>query len=195
GGEPDGFATYRVKQGWGDGGTHHELLVETVAAGDDAVATRLVRFLADVDLVGTVRWDRSPLGLPLRWQLVDPRALVTRSERDHLWLRILDVARCLAARRYAADGALVLDVVDTARPEVGGRFLLDAGTDGSDCRRTDREADVVLRVADLAALLLSGVSWTTLHRAGLVREETPGAVERADALFRAPRAPFCGTDF
>src|SRR5690606_11938830 len=123
-GDPDGFATYRIRKNWGDGDPRHELRVESVAADDDAVVGRLVRFLVDVDLVGTVLWPAAPCDLPLRWQLVDPRALVTRSEHDHLWLRILDVARCLAARRYAADGSLVLDVVDTARPEVGGRFLL-----------------------------------------------------------------------
>lgn len=191
-GTPDGCTIYRIKQGWGDDGTRHELRVELVAGADDAVLARLVRFLLDIDLIGTLRWDRAPVDLPLRWQLADPRALVTSGERDHLWLRPLDVARCLTARTYAADGDLVVDV---ARPDVGGRFRLDAGPGGAECRRTDASADLVVHVADLGALLLSGVTWATLRRAGLVDEMASGAVDRADALFRPQRAPFCGTDF
>lgn len=195
GGPPDGCAIYRIRQGWADDGTRHELRVDTVAGADDGVMASLVRFLIDLDLVGTLRWDRAPLDLPLRWQLADPRALVTSGERDHLWLRPLDVARCLAARSYATAGTLVVEVVDPVRPEVGGRFLLDAGPEGAECRRTDATADVVVHVADLGALLLSGVAWATLQRAGLVDEGRSGAVDRADALFRPRRAPFCGTDF
>ncbi len=50
-------------------------------------------------------------------------------------------------------------------------------------------------LADLGALLLGGVSWATLCRAGLVDERSPDAVARADAMFRPDRAPFCSTDF
>jgi predicted acetyltransferase len=194
-GSPDGAAVYRIKQGWGDDGTRHELRVETVAGADDTVVGRLVRFLLDIDLVGILRWDRAPVDVPLRWQLADPRAIVTSGERDHLWLRPLDVGRCLTSRTYAAAGCLVIEVVDPVRPEVGGRFQLEAGADGAGCRRTDASAEVVVHVADLGALLLSGVTWATLHQAGLLDEVVPGAVDRADTLFRARRAPFCGTDF
>ena len=56
-------------------------------------------------------------------------------------------------------------------------------------------ADVTLAAADLGAVLLGGVRWDVLGRAGLVDEHTPGALARADALFRAERTPYCGTDF
>jgi ribosomal protein L15E len=39
------------------------------------------------------------------------------------------------------------------------------------------------------------VSWSTLRRARLVDERTPGAVTRADGMFRPDRAPYCSTDF
>jgi len=43
--------------------------------------------------------------------------------------------------------------------------------------------------------LLGGVTWSGLTRAGLVDVRVGGADTRADAMFRALRAPWCGTDF
>lgn len=196
GGAPDGFVTYRVRRGWGSGRLlPHELLVESVAATDEGVVAALLRFVLGVDLVGTVEWAAAPLDLPFRWRLANPRALRVTREVDHLWLRPLDVAACLAGRRYAIEGACVLDVVDPVRPALGGGFRLEGGPDGADCRRSDAEPDLAVGVADLGALLLGGVSWSTLHRAGLVEEGTPGAAARADRMFRPDRAPYCSTDF
>jgi predicted acetyltransferase len=192
-GRPDGFVTYRIAQGWSDGGTNHELRVQTLAAGSDDVEAELVRFLFDVDLVGTVTWY-APVDMPLRWRLADPRAITVRAEADHLWLRPLDVAACLAARRYAADGELVLGVVDRRR-DAGGAFRLEAGPDGALCQPTDAAPDLTLGTAELGSLLAGGTTWRTLARAGRIAEHTPGAIDRADALFRAERAAYCGTDF
>jgi hypothetical protein len=68
-------------------------------------------------------------------------------------------------------------------------------TGAAECAATDAEPDLVVGLADLGALLLGGVSWATLRRAGLVEERTPGAIGRADAMFRPDRAPYCSTDF
>lgn len=193
-GSPDGYAVYRVKQDW-RGGPHHKLRVEEVAGADHAVEAALLRFLLDVDLVATVDWSGAPVDLPLRWRLADSRAVRVTSELDHLWLRPLDVARCLAARHYAVDGSLVIDVTDTARPELGGRFRLDGGPDGADAARTDAEPDLSLGMPEFGAVLLGGVTWATLYRAGMLDEHRPGAIARADTLFRPDRAPYCATDF
>ncbi len=195
-GQADGFAVYRMKYQWPDGDAGHQLSVVDVAAADDRVERALLRYLLDVDLVRTLQMH-APVDLPLRWRLVDPRAVHVTSERDHLWLRPLDVARCLAARRYAAEGSLVLEVVDGVRPDLGGRFRLEAGAGGTEAAaaRTTDEPDLALAMPDLGAALLGGVSWATLQRAGLVDERRPGSVAGADALFRPGRAPFCATDF
>jgi predicted acetyltransferase len=117
------------------------------------------------------------------------------AERDLVWLRPLDVAACLGARTYAVESALVVEVVDAGRAATGGRFRLDGGPDDAACAPTGAEPDVVVRTPDLGALMLGGVTWATLARAGLVDERTKGAVSRADALFRPARAPWCATDF
>lgn len=192
-GRPDGFVTYRVAQDFGAGGTNHEARVLSVAAASDAVEAALLRFVLDIDLVGTVTCA-APVDLPLRWRLSDPRALTVHAERDLLWLRPLDVAACLAARRYAAPGDLVLQVVDDRR-DGGGTFLLEGGPDGASCTRSERDAEVVATPAELGAVLAGGTSWHTLRRAGRIVERVPGAVDRADTLFRPERAAFCATEF
>jgi predicted acetyltransferase len=192
-GRPDGFVIYRIAQDFGVGGTNHEARLVSMASASDAVEAALLRFVLDVDLVGTVTWD-APVDMPLRWRLADPRAVTVTAERDLLWLRPLDVAACLAARRYAADGELVVDVVDERR-DAGGRFLLTGGPDGAECARTDRAADVGVSVSDLGAVLAGGTMWRTLQRAGCLQEHAPGAVDRADALFRPERAAYCATAF
>ena len=127
--------------------------------------------------------------------------MTVTGEKDHLWLRPLDVARCLSSRGYAGAGSLVVEVLADDRPVVGGRFRLSvdpegkAAEGGAECARTTAAADLTLTVADLGALLLGGVAWATLQRAGLIDEHTPGVVRRADALFRPDRPPYCGTDF
>jgi predicted acetyltransferase len=195
GGEADGFVLYRLTPQWGGGGARFDLQIESVAAASPAVEAAVVRYTLGVDLVATVSWQVAPVDGPLRWQVADSRAVQTVAERDGLWLRPLDVAACLSARRYAAPGGLAVGVVDAARPDVGGTFLLDAGLDGAACARTDREPEVVVRLAELGSLLLGGVRWAVLRDAGLVDERAPGAVDRADGLFRTGRAPWCATDF
>jgi predicted acetyltransferase len=105
------------------------------------------------------------------------------------------VAACLSARRYAVDGGCVIEVVDGPVGRTGGPLRLEGGIDGAECAATDGEADLVVGLADLGALLLGRVSWATLRRAGRVEERTPGAIGRADAMFRPDRAPYCSADF
>lgn len=194
-GHVDGAATYRLKGAEVPGGRWSELRVGDLAAAADQVEAALLRYLMDVDLVGRLTfWGSTDVAL--RWRLVDPRALSVNHDVDLLWLRPLDVPVCLTSRSYAGptDG-LVIEVVDTARPELGGRFLLEAGADGAACSAVGSEPDVVLATAELGSLLLGGVTWANLRRAGLVDERAPGAVDRLDGLFRPDRAPYCGTGF
>ncbi len=194
-GVPDGYLLYRIVQGFGTGATRHELRIEALAAADDAVEAALLRFAVAVDLVATVSWSGAPTDLGLRWRLADPRSLEVDGERDHLWLRPLDVAACLAGRTYAVPGRVVIEVVDDRRPAAGGRFALDGGPDGADCGRTSLEPELVVRASELGSLLLGGVSWSALARAGLVDVRSAGAERVADSMFRSPRAPWCATDF
>jgi predicted acetyltransferase len=181
-GVADGYASYLL-----DSGT---LTVDETIAADDAVATALARFLLDHDLVTRVVFRQCPPDHPLRWQLADFRAAEVGDETDWLWVRLLDVPRALTARGWPAGGDLVLDVED---PFLGehGRYLLTVRDGKAECVPTGREPDLALDVGDLGSVYLGGVAPSTLVRAGQIRAHHPDAAARADALFRAERAPHC----
>lgn len=194
-GEADGYALYRVRHGWGDGLPHGRVLVEEVVGLDAAAEAALWRFLLALDLTDVVEAKVRPLDDPLRWMLADPRRLRVTLAGDLLWVRVLDVAAALSARRYPVAGSLVVEVADRFRPGSGGRFELEGGPDGASCRRTRAEADLALSAEELGALYLGGVPASTLAAAGRVVEHRPGALARADALFAGSPAPFCRTHF
>lgn len=194
-GEVTGYAAYRMREHGPGGFPFHRLEVTEVAATTPTAYASLWRFCLDVDLVDTVTaWD-VPLDAPLRWLLADPRQLSATKVVDFLWVRIVDVAAALSARRYAGEGTVVLDVDDPFRPASGGRFSLEAGPGGAACAPTSRPADLALRTDALSAAFLGGVSFAAQAAAGRVGELAPGAVARADTLFACHPSPSCVTDF
>ena len=128
---------------------------------------------------------------PIKARFADRRCVKVTAERDFLWLRFLDVVRCLEARSYAADGAVTFEVIDPFRPSAGGTFGLEVTDGQATCARTDASPDLVLDTADLASAYLGDVPFWRLRAAGFVDERVDGAIERADALFRTDAAPLC----
>jgi predicted acetyltransferase len=186
----DGFAVYHVKSDWGLSIPKNELEVYALdALAPDAYAS-MWRFVLDVDLVQRVTaWGR-PSDEPLFHLLREPRRLNMRM-KDAVWVRLVDVPAALAARRYGVEGRLVLEVRDVFCTWNDGRYELDAGPDGASCRPTDKPADLVLTVNELAAAYLGGPTLLQLHRAGRVHEDRPGALALADAMLRWDPAPWC----
>lgn len=194
-GRIDGAVIYRAKLEWINGVPDGALQVTELIARTPEAYTALWRYCLDVDLVARVRGQHRPVDEPLRWLLADPRRLRVTHLADNLWVRLLDVSAALSARRYAMAGRLTFEVSDTFLPDLAGRYTLEAGPDGATCTRSDHPADLSLDVAALGASYLGGVSFTTLALAGLVREETPGALACADTLFATFPAPYCSTPF
>jgi predicted acetyltransferase len=194
-GTPDAFARYVIDAHWPDGVAASTLRVLEVQAVDAHAEGAMWSFLFGVDLVGTITAGERPVDDPLRWRLHDPRRLRVRQLRDHLWVRVLDVAAALSARTYGFDHALVLELHDEFRPDNSGCWLVEGGPDGASCTRTERAPDLALAAADLGALYLGGVPVSTLAAAGRVRELTTGAVTRGDRAFLTHPSPWCTTHF
>jgi predicted acetyltransferase len=194
-GDDAGFASYRLKENWDDNIPQYTLLVNQLMGTSPTVRAALWRYCLDVDLVARVRFENVPVDEPVRWMLRDPRRLRTRTVADFLWVRPVDVARALEARRYRVADVLVLEVTDPFLPENEGRYELDAGPDGAGCRRTNASPDLRLSVAELGSAYLGGVSLASLAAAGRVEECTAGALGRADLIFGSDLAPWCSTDF
>jgi predicted acetyltransferase len=194
-GQLDAFARYAIDSRWPDGVPASMLRVIEIHGTDADAEAALWAYLFGIDLVGTVQATDRPVDEPLRWRLPDPRRMRVRELRDHLWLRVVDVAAALGARTYGAEDALVVELVDTFRPANRGRWRIEGGPDGATCARTDREPDLVITAPDLAALYLGGVAASTLAAAGRIGERSAGAVRRADRFFGVQPLPWCTTHF
>jgi predicted acetyltransferase len=192
-GEDDAFAVYRAKHDWSDGVPKLELSVEDLQALDPSAYAAIWRFLFEVDLVERVVAEHRPVDEPLLHLLVEPRRLQLRV-RDGLFVRILDLPGAIAARGFAGDGRLVLDVADPFLPELEGRYAIAAAGGRGACTRSTDEPDLTCSVVELGAVYLGGTSFAELARAGRVREERPGAIARADAMFATDVAPWCSAD-
>ena len=146
-----------------------------------------------IDLVATIKAYGRPLRDPVTLLVAAPRR-VQQVRSDHIWVRLVDVAAALAARRYAVDGELVLEVSDGFTPDAGGRFLLRGGPDGAECARTERPADLRLSSADLATAYLGDARLRDLAWLGRVQGDA-AAVGRAQEMFHWPVAPWCTVHF
>jgi len=168
-------------------------VVDLFAATDEAYAA-LWRVLLGLDLVDKVTgWKSLALDDPLPLLLTDARQVHTTALQDGLWSRVLDVPAALAARTYAVEIDVVLDVHDDFLHR-GGRVRLQGGPEGATCTPTDASADLALPVATLGPLLFGGGRASTYARAGRATG-TPDVLRRVDAAFSTDREPLHGTGF
>jgi predicted acetyltransferase len=150
--------------------------------------------LCSMELTDGLRTGDRPVDEPLRHMLADPRSLATSSVCDGLWLRIVDVARALAARSYGGSGRVVIEVTDDLCPGNAGRFALEVGPDGAgQASPVDDDAELTMDVAALATLYLGGTAAASLRAAGRIDEHVLGAVTRVDAMMRTDLQPYCST--
>jgi predicted acetyltransferase len=184
------YARYRVKDDWKDGVSVSSLRVIEAIAASPLADRELWRYLFGVDLVQKVEAWHVPVDHPLFLLVTEPRRLRLRPG-DGLWLRIVDVEAALAGRSYAADEAIAFELADAFVPANAGVWRLEASGGQARVRRVEVEPELRLDVADLGAAYLGGFSFTQLARAGRVEEPAEGAIDRADALFRTSRAPWC----
>ena len=165
------------------------VVVKELVAATDEAAGALWRYCFDLDLMTDVEAPARPVDDPLPWMLADPRRL-ERSVRDAIWLRLVDVVAAMKARSYSCAGKLVIEVSDSVCPWNEGRVEIDAGGEGSGCRRTQASPDLVLSVGDLASAYLGAASFATLAHAGRVDERTTGSLRLADEMFATGVAPW-----
>ncbi|MEV3993724.1 GNAT family N-acetyltransferase [Streptomyces sp. NPDC049837] len=195
-GEPiAGYAVYRTKPGNDDTGTPGVVRVDELEADDAPAAAALWRYVASIDLTGTVRaWGR-PLDDPLPLFAADRDQVRVTGRFPGLWVRLVDAAAALTGRSWAAPVDVVLDVRDDHLPANSGRFRLTATPGTCSYERVDGAPDLSFDVRDLAACYLGGTEVRHLVRAGLVTEHTEGAAAALDAALRTELLPNTGDEF
>jgi predicted acetyltransferase len=188
GGRPAGWALYRIAQ---EGASFEDwkktVRVMEVQGVDDAARRELWRFLLEIDWTDAVTVEGLAVDDPVLL-LVDRVNELRPRVYDGLWVRPVDVPAALEARGVSGDGRTTLEV--TADPQ----FADNVGTwtvEGDRVRRTSRRPDVRLDVQGLGMTMLGGFTFAQLARGGRAEEAARGGLARADALFRADRAPWC----
>ena len=183
---PAGYAIYRHHMSWADGiSTGTVKVIEATGTSPQANA-ELWRYLLDIDWIASIELQLMPADHPLFFLLANPRHLHYRSG-DGLWVRLLDVGAALSGRTYTTDDAIVFGVADAFCPWNEGTWKL---ADGS-AARTEAAPDLRVDVRELGSAYLGSIGFRQLAQGGLVDELTPGALDRADRLFRHGFAAWC----
>ncbi|WP_158882813.1 GNAT family N-acetyltransferase [Amycolatopsis anabasis] len=188
GGAVTGYALYRLKPEWDETGDVSEVRVVELAALTRQAYAAVWRFLIELDGHFRISYEGAT-DEPLPHLLTDPRVL-RANVVDNLWVRLVDVGRALAARRYATPLDVVFEVEDACCPWNSGRWRLRAEGDSVTCERTRNAAELRLSPAELGAVYLGGTTFASLAAAGRVEELRPGAVARCSVAFRGEREPF-----
>jgi predicted acetyltransferase len=186
-GRDDGYVAYEIEGDWAGGVPDRRLLIWDMQSTNDEARAALWRFAFGVDLIGKVTATNVPVDDPLRHLVRDGRRVRTDFVNDGLWVAPLDPAAFLAARRYAIEGHVAIQVhaVDGSV----STFALDGSERDAKCVATGESPDLVCASRTLGACSLGGTKWSELAQAGLVEERTAGALVRADAMFATRPAP------
>jgi len=195
-GQAVGYVRYKFREDrWTRGRPDNVLEVLDLFAVNVEYEARLWKYLADHDWVSEVVGEEGRRGDELwRELLVDRRTASSGEQQDGEWIRVLDAAAALAARRYEVPGRLVLRVLDKDG-YADGTFALEGGPDGATCGPTAESPDVTLPANVLGAVYLGGASAARYALLGLVDEERPGAVARFAAMFHTAIAPWSPTGY
>lgn len=185
-GSPAAYAVYRHRASWDAGSSTGSVEVEEAIGGAGDALAELWRFLLDIDWTSATKATLVPPDHALFFLLAEPRRARYRMG-DGLWVRLVDAGAALAARTYAADGEIVLDLHDEFCQWNEGRWCVGRGG----VERTAAAADVSLDAVALGAAYLGGIGFAQLAQGGRVEEQTPGALARADALFHHGLHPWC----
>jgi predicted acetyltransferase len=183
GGAPEAYAIYRLNFSYADGVPTGRTVVLEAMGVTPAATAAVWRYLLDIDWMAKVEAELLPIDHPLHLLLLEQSRMRFRVG-DGVWIRPVDVGAALAARAYAGDDDIVLEVSDAFCPWNDGRYALDGS-------KTTARPDLRLIAADLGSVFLGGFSFSDLLRAGRVEEVREGAIVRADALFRTDLAPWC----
>ena len=179
-----GYAIYRHRFGFEQGSSASKLEVVEAIGVDPAAAASVWRFLLDIDWTATITASLVPPDHPLFFLLGQPRRMKYRMG-DGLWVRLVDVGAALAGRTYAEDGELVLEVRDALCPWNEGRWRLAAAAERPTRPRTSRSTS-----RRSARRTSAACAWRRSPRAA-GRGAQPGAIERADGIFRHGLHPWC----
>lgn len=191
---PRAFALFTRKGSWEGGEPSGEMSVYSWCALDAAAERRLFSVIMDLDLLSKVKVRNIAPDSPLVLLLEDVRG-AHLGLQDNLWVRLLDIPKALAARSYAADADVTVQIYDKQLPENEGVWRLRiSGGSAHASKEEGAVAEVFVSVQDLSAAYLGGVTINSLAGAGLVGGE-PAAIAALSAAFAGDQMPVSALNF
>jgi predicted acetyltransferase len=186
-GDTGGYALWRVEERWDRYGPDARVEVAEVVAEDPEVYATLWRFLLGIDLARHLTFDHAAVDEPLQYLVDEPHRLGL-TYLNGLWVRLVDLAAALEARRYRVPVDVVIEVTDPVLPANSGRWRLVGGPDKASCERTAEQPDLICGVSDLGAAYLGGTALAALAAAGRVRQLTDNSAGAAFGWDSAPNS-------
>jgi predicted acetyltransferase len=173
----EGYILYKLS-GWQDRDPRRTLSVEEIVAATRRAREALLSFMAGLDpLVYGIKLF-TPRGEPLHPYLKSSH-VDAKIDPDQM-LRLVDVEEALGYLGLTPEAPLVLDVSDDVIPENAGEYTLTAG---KVVRGSEAGESVSLDVRQLAQLYAGYLPARDLARHGLIRTNSPEALDLLDALF------------
>lgn len=173
-GEPDGALVFSQHDG--------KIVIQDLLGLTPAAELELIRLIAHLEGHEKIVWRtcHDPRH-PLVWALEDRRAMRVIRDSDSLWVRILDVERALASRRYEFDGEVAFQLSDPL-DEMSGTYRLRVENGRAAVGRSDAEAPVSLQISALSSLYSGLATPYELSVAGLVTGDS-AALEGLGRVF------------
>jgi predicted acetyltransferase len=204
---PRGYAIYCGTARW-DGQAFlpdGALNIRETMATDPAATAALWADLLSRDLTAEFTAGMQPVDDPVLHMLADPRR-ARLHVGDGLWVRLVDVPRALAQRRYACPVDVVIEVSDPLLAANRGTWRLRTEATASTgaeadpahsgmglaavCEPDAGPADLALDVSALGAAYLGGTRLGSLAGAGLVTERRRGTLAALSAAMSWDPAPW-----
>ncbi len=185
-GEPDATLVFSVEE--------DSLQIVDLLGTSTGAEIELLRLLAHSEAHETIIWPRCHDSRhPLPWALEDSRVVRTTKEFDTVWVRILDVERAVAMRRFDQDGSVTLEIRDK-QDFCTGTYRITVEDGHATVERTTEAADVAIQVAAFSTLLSGLQGAVELGVAGVAFGSRQD-LERTSRLFAKDTPPVAASIF
>ncbi|AOF94324.1 GNAT family N-acetyltransferase [Sinorhizobium sp. RAC02] len=167
------------------------VIIDDLIAHDDEAWRGLIGHLFTQDILHRAVFPSQPVDDPLPLFLRNPRTLEISGQRDESWIRPLNLAALLSARRFGGTRQVTLAVEDDLFPDNSG--LWSIGKEGA-VRSTERP-EARLAIADLATLIFGAHQATSLAASERLWTASGEITEELDLIFACSRRPHSGISF
>lgn len=169
------------------------IIVHDVMAEDDGAEARLWLHLIGLNPVDEIVMPHGPLDLQVPWLLRDGRESRCVAVEDHMWVRVIDVAKCIEARSFVpVTRALAIRVSDPLG--LTPAATLAVAPDGVHVTPANLARDSLAAELDIAELgsLLMGATMPTQR---LTYTHQAGQTQQIGRAFAHWREPFADSQF